>query len=76
MNKRVSIHEWQQYGHRGHYKVYTFLIKIYTFRSMYSYMHTNFQSWWCARSKGSRPCDVYWCVQCRKMLYAETCRNV
>jgi hypothetical protein len=69
MYTTVSVHEMQQYGHHGLYKVDTFLIKIYT-------SHTDFQSWWSVRSKGSRPYDVYWCVQCRKMLYAETCRKV
>jgi len=34
MYKTVPIHEMQQYGHRGHYKVDTFLIKIYTFRNI------------------------------------------
>ena len=42
MYKTVSIHEMQQYGHRDHYKVDTFLIKIYSFRIMCSHIHTDF----------------------------------
>ena len=34
MFKTASIHEMQQYGNRDHYKVDTFLIKIYTFRNI------------------------------------------